>query len=87
MEEAGVHRDILASVKRRKLSYFGHVIRKSSCIDKDIMEGTMPGERRRGCPRLSLIDNVKALTGLTLEEALRKVDDRGDAANPRVDDG
>ena len=41
-----------------------------------IMQGTMPGARRRGRPRTAWIDNIKSWTGLSVEESIRMTDDR-----------
>ena len=50
--KAGVKTELLDTVKARKLAYYGHTMRKQgSCLDKEIMQGTMPGARRRGRPR------------------------------------
>ena len=41
---AGVDRNLLISVKERKLAYFGHVMRKQEdCLEKMLMQGTTPG--------------------------------------------
>ena len=46
--KAGVKRKLLDTVKARKLAYNGHTMRKQgSCLDKEIMQGTMPGTCRR----------------------------------------
>ena len=53
LNKAGVMRELLDTVKARKLAYYGHTMRKQgSCLEKQIMQGTMPGARRRGRPRL-----------------------------------
>ena len=50
---------MLDSVKARKLACYGHTMRKQgSCLDKDVMQGTMPGARRRG-PHTAWMDNIK----------------------------
>jgi len=60
------------------------------------MQGTMPGARRRGRPRMAWIDNIKLWTGLSVEEAIRMTEDRDKwrkyeyvhgVANPRIEDG
>ena len=49
LNKAGVKRELLHSVKARKLPYYGHTMRKQgSCVEKEIMQGTMPGARRQG---------------------------------------
>ena len=48
LNKAGVKRELLDTVKARKLPYYGHTMRKQgSCLEKEIMQGTMPGARRR----------------------------------------
>jgi len=62
--------------------------------EKDIMQRTMPGARRRGRPRTAWMDNIKTWTGLPVEESIRATED-GDkwrkyvhgVANPRIEDG
>ena len=52
LRKAGVKRELLDTDKARKLTYYGHTMRKQgSCLEKEIMQGTMPGARRRGRPR------------------------------------
>ena len=47
LNKAGVKRELLDTVKARKLAYYGHTMRKQgSCLEKEIMQGTMPGVRR-----------------------------------------
>jgi len=50
LNKAGVKRELLNTVKARKLAYYGHAMRKQgSCLEKETMQGTVP--RRRGRPR------------------------------------
>jgi len=57
LNKTGVKRELLNTVKGRKLAYFGHIMRKQgSCPEKEIMQGTMPGARRRGRPRTAWMD-------------------------------
>jgi len=58
-------------------SHHGHTMRKQGdCLEKEIMQGTMPGVHRRGRPRTAWIDNIKSWTGLSLEESIRMTEDR-----------
>ena len=64
------------------------------CLEKEIMQGTMPGVRRRGRPRTAWMDNVNTRTGLPVEESIRMTKDRDEwrkyvhgMANPRMEDG
>jgi len=66
LNKAGIKRELLNTVKARKLAYYGHTMRKQgSCLEKEIMQGTMPGARRRGRPRprTAWMDNIKTWTG------------------------
>jgi len=65
LNKAGVRRELLDTVKTRKLAYYGHTMRKQgSCLEKEIMQGTMPDARRRGRPRTTWVDNIKMRKGL-----------------------
>jgi len=49
LNKAGVRKELLKTVKARKQAYYGHTMRKQgSCLEKEIMQGTMPGAYRRG---------------------------------------
>ena len=49
----------LSTVKARKLADYGHTMRKKgSCVEKEIMQRTMTGARRRGRPRTVLMDSI-----------------------------
>ena len=86
---------VLATVEARKLAYYGHTMRKQgSCLEKEIMQGTMSGARRRGRPRTTWMDNVKTWTGLSVEESIRMTEGRDiwrkyvhGVANPQIEDG
>jgi len=93
LNKAGVKRELLDTAKARKLAYYGHTMRKQgNCLEKEIMQGTMTGARRRGSPRRAWIDNIKSWTGLSVEESIRMTED-GDkwrkyvhgVANPRTE--
>jgi len=56
-------RGLLDSVKARKLAYCGHTMRKQgSCLEKEIMQETMPGAHRRGRPDPAWMDNINTWT-------------------------
>ena len=77
LNKAGVKRELLDTVKARKLAYYGHTMRKQgSCLEKEIMQGTMPGARWRGRPRTAWIDNIKTSIGISMEESIRMTKDR-----------
>ena len=63
-------------------------------LDEEIMQGIMPGARRRGRPYTAWMDNIKTWTGLPMEESIRMTEDRDkwmkyihSVANPQIEDG
>jgi len=76
LHKAGVKRELLDTVKARKLAYYVHTMRKQgSYLEKEIMRGTMPGAHRRGRPHMAWMDNIKTWTGLPMEESIRMTED------------
>jgi len=68
--------------------------KQGSCLEKEIMLGTMPGARRQERPRTAWMDNIKTWTGLPVEESIRMTEERDNwrkfvhgVANPRIEDG
>ena len=48
LEAAGLERDLLNLIKRRKLLYLGHVMRKEGdCLQKEVMQGTSGNKKAR----------------------------------------
>jgi len=65
----------------------------TECTEIEIIQGTMPGARRRGRPRTAWMDNIKTWTGLPVEESVRMTEDRDKwrkyvhgVANRRIED-
>ena len=69
------YEDLLTSVKRGKLKWYGHATR-SSGLAKTILQGTVQGGRRRGRQRKRWEDNTKEWTGLEWNIILRKAENR-----------
>ena len=92
--KAGEKRELLDIIKARKLAYYGHTMRKQgSCLEKEIMQGTVPGARRRGRPRTAWMDNIKTCTGFRgrVNQMTEDMDKwrkyvHG-VANPRIEEG
>jgi len=95
LNKAGIKRELLDAVKARKPAHYGHTMRKQgSSLEKEIMQGTMPGARRRGRPITAWMDNIKTWTGLSVEESIGMTEDRDKwrkyvhgVANHRIEDG
>ena len=68
---------LLATVKRRKLAWFGHITRHDS-LPKTILQGTLEGGRRRGRQRKCWMNNIKEWTSLPMPELLTKASSKKD---------
>ena len=66
---------LLATIKARKLIYFGHIVRHRN-IQHEILTGRIEGSRGRGRPRRTWNDNIKEWTGRPWNECYRKAQDR-----------
>ena len=73
----GPYEDLLTLVKRRKLKWYGHVMR-SSGLAKTFLQGTVQGGRRRGRQRKRWEDNISEWTGLRLRDTIRRSENRED---------
>jgi len=76
LNTAAVKRELLDTVKARKLAYGHNMTKQGSCLEKEIVQGTMSGARRRGRPRTAWMDNIKTGTGLLVEESIRMTENR-----------
>ena len=56
------YEDLLTTVKKRKLRWYGHVTR-SEGLAKTILQGTVQGKRRRGRQKKKWADNILEWTG------------------------
>ena len=67
--------DILTTVKRRKLKWYGHVTRGDE-LAKIILQGNVVGKRSHGRPKKQWIDNVRDWTGKGINELKEIVHNR-----------
>ena len=68
----GPQEPLLATVKRRKLAWFGHTSHVTTAFPKNILQGTLEGGRRRGRQSKCWMDNIKEWTSLTMPELLTR---------------
>ena len=73
---------------------WSHHEETGSCLEKEIVLGTMPSACKRGRPRMAWMDNINTWTGLSVEESVRMTEDRDKrrkyihcVANPNIKDG
>ena len=74
-EAIGPYDELLSIVKKRKLRWYGHVMR-STGLSKTILQGTVEGTRRRGGQRRRWEDDITKWTGLGPVETMRLTKDR-----------
>ena len=71
----GPYDELLSTVKRRKMKWYGHVTRASG-LAKTVLKVPVWGGRRRGRQRKRWEDNIRDWTGLELSDAVRRAEER-----------
>jgi len=75
LERLQLKREILQTIKRRKMTYFGHVARHPSLL-KTVLQCDVDGKRCRGRPRRKWTDNLKEWSGLDMKGCYNVAQDR-----------
>ena len=65
---------IIPTIKKRKITYFGHMIRRNN-IHRLLLEGPLEGKRSRGRPRTEWMTNITEWTGMRYEDLVRLAQD------------
>ena len=71
----GPYEELLSTVKRRKMKWYGHVTRASG-LAKTVLQGTVRRGRSRGRQRKRWEDNIRDWTGLKLSDAVNRAEER-----------
>ena len=71
----GPYEDIITTVRKLKLRWYWHITR-STGLAKMILQGTVQAGRRKGTQKKRYEYNISEWTGLGLDEALWKAEDR-----------
>jgi len=71
-----VDRELLDCVKSLKLGFYGHTTRKYESLEKEIVQGCVPGYRNRGRQRRRWTDDISEWTGMKINEAAAAAEDR-----------
>eukprot|EP00914_Ancora_sagittata_P016494 GHVO01032804.1.p1 GENE.GHVO01032804.1~~GHVO01032804.1.p1 ORF type:complete len:141 (-),score=18.55 GHVO01032804.1:365-787(-) len=72
---AGKQEPLLATVKRRKMIWFGHVNRHNT-LSKTILQGTVEGKRKRGRQKKNWSSNIREWMDDDLVDLTRATEDR-----------
>ena len=69
--------ELVLSIKRKKLAYYGHVRRHHS-LQELVLEGEVDGKRGRGRRRKSWTSNVSEMTKMSMAQCSVKALDRSE---------
>ena len=73
---AGPVDSFLGVVIRKKMTWFGHVMRAKGTLANTILQGSVEGSRGRGRPRRQWVNDIEKWSCLELCELIRLTDDR-----------
>jgi len=71
-----VDREFLDRVKSLKLGFCGHTTRKYESLEKEIVQGCVPGYINRGRQRRRWTDDIAEWTGMKINEVATAEEDR-----------
>ncbi|GFR71987.1 endonuclease-reverse transcriptase [Elysia marginata] len=74
-EHLGTRRELVNTIKTRKIKYFGYIKRHASFL-KDVLEGKVEGSRPRGRQRRRWIDDITEWTGKDIHQCTVEAQDR-----------
>ena len=69
-------RTLVDMIKRRKLAYFGHLVR-SDDIQRSLLVRKLDGKRSRGRQRITWASNITEWAGMKHSNCIRLAKDRG----------
>ena len=75
LQRMGCTMELAKLAGRRKLQYFGHIIRAKK-LQRALLEAKINGRRARGRPRKSWSTNITEWTGLSYAQSVRAAQDR-----------
>jgi len=76
VETLNEEKQLLYSIKISKISYYGHIMRKTNRLEKVIKQGCISSYRSRGWQRRRWTEDITDWTGLQINMAVRVTEDR-----------
>lgn len=76
LQQLNIKKRLSSFISQQYLKYFGHIARKPEAMEKLIIEGKVEGRRPRGRSPSRWVDQLKHLTGETLQQAIHHAQDR-----------
>ena len=71
-------RSLLNTIRKRQLTYYGHINRADNSLEKLIMQGKIEGKRGRGRPATKWFDNIKTITRRNVYQLNKDTKDRAE---------
>ena len=75
MRRAGCQQNLILTIRRHHLEFFGHAMRKEGLEDL-FVTGKVEGRRDRGRQRMTYLSNLAGWTGIPQLELIRAAKDR-----------
>ena len=77
-EQVGRQSTLENEIMKRKLTYFGHVMRSDASLEKALILAMSDGKRKRGRPRTRWMDEIKEATCLNMQQLAKLARERSE---------